>query len=370
MASAGPRIAEARSRAATVKRATAVIAVGGFLAVFVLARASHPGNTTAAPQPAKTVLVPATGESDDDGFGFGSGSIAPSQTGSAQCHDPHFIAPTARTFRAMGMDVVVARRRRRVLRRDRLALRPPGLRLQPLPARKRADRVNRAESWSSLSRRSSPRPWRQRSPRPRRPTGSWTRPSAERSRPPATTATCPPRRRRGPARARRAGLLANRARRRPPTLPPSRNELDLNGVVKSLAVDEALALLPGEGFVAAGGDIATRGAAVVGAPGRRRGAPARRRHRDERHRQRRWLAAAGAAPPDRPAHAAGRPPHAGSRSAWPQARASPRTLRRKPHSCSPATGPDWLDERGLPGRFVVGGTWTNHAWSEALPERA
>ena len=81
MASASPRIAEARSRAATVKRASAVIAVGGFLTVFVLARASHPGNTTAAPQPAKTVLVPATGESDDgSNFGFGSGSIAPSQT--------------------------------------------------------------------------------------------------------------------------------------------------------------------------------------------------------------------------------------------------------------------------------------------------
>ena len=82
MASASPRIAEARSRAATVKRATAVIAVGGFLTVFVLARASHPGNTTAAQsQPANAVLVPVTGESDDGaGLGFGSGSIAPSQT--------------------------------------------------------------------------------------------------------------------------------------------------------------------------------------------------------------------------------------------------------------------------------------------------
>ncbi len=32
-------------------------------------------------------------------------------------------------------------------------------------------------------------------------------------------------------------------------------------------------------------------------------------------------------------------------------------------------GPDWLDERGLPGRFVVGGEVVpNHAWSEALLE--
>jgi thiamine biosynthesis lipoprotein len=40
---------------------------------------------------------------------------------------------------------------------------------------------------------------------------------------------------------------------------PPGTKLDLNGVVKALTVDEALALLPGEGFVAAGGDIATRG---------------------------------------------------------------------------------------------------------------
>ncbi len=43
--------------------------------------------------------------------------------------------------------------------------------------------------------------------------------------------------------------------------------LDLNGVVKSLAVDDALALLSGEGYVAAGGDIAARGALTVALPG-------------------------------------------------------------------------------------------------------
>jgi thiamine biosynthesis lipoprotein len=43
--------------------------------------------------------------------------------------------------------------------------------------------------------------------------------------------------------------------------------LDLNGVVKGRTVDDALALLDGEGFVSAGGDLATRGSIVVALPG-------------------------------------------------------------------------------------------------------
>ena len=42
--------------------------------------------------------------------------------------------------------------------------------------------------------------------------------------------------------------------------------LDLNGVVKGRAVDDALALLEGNGFVSAGGDLATRGELVVALP--------------------------------------------------------------------------------------------------------
>jgi thiamine biosynthesis lipoprotein len=49
--------------------------------------------------------------------------------------------------------------------------------------------------------------------------------------------------------------------RRPPGL-----RLDLNGVVKGRAVDDALALLEGDGFVSAGGDLATRGELVVALP--------------------------------------------------------------------------------------------------------
>ncbi len=50
--------------------------------------------------------------------------------------------------------------------------------------------------------------------------------------------------------------------RRPPGL-----RLDLNGVVKGRAVDDALALIEGSGFVSAGGDLATRGELVVAVPG-------------------------------------------------------------------------------------------------------
>ena len=59
--------------------------------------------------------------------------------------------------------------------------------------------------------------------------------------------------------------------------------LDLNGVVKGLAADAALELISGRGFVSARGDVASRGAAVVGLPG---GGSLRlngRRARDERH---------------------------------------------------------------------------------------
>lgn len=43
--------------------------------------------------------------------------------------------------------------------------------------------------------------------------------------------------------------------------------LDLNGVVKSKTVDDALELVSGDGFVSAGGDIAARGALDVALPG-------------------------------------------------------------------------------------------------------
>jgi thiamine biosynthesis lipoprotein ApbE len=47
----------------------------------------------------------------------------------------------------------------------------------------------------------------------------------------------------------------------------ARHGARLNGVVKGLAADAALELVSGRGFVSAGGDVAGRGAAVVGLPG-------------------------------------------------------------------------------------------------------
>ena len=67
----------------------------------------------------------------------------------------------------------------------------------------------------------------------------------------------------GPAAASRLGevRLDGRILRRSPGL-----QLDLNGVVKALAVDEAVAGLAAGGFVSAGGDLAVRGPVYVGLP--------------------------------------------------------------------------------------------------------
>ena len=48
---------------------------------------------------------------------------------------------------------------------------------------------------------------------------------------------------------------------------PAGCALDLNGVVKSATVDDAVELLGGDGFVSAGGDLAVRGPVVVSLPG-------------------------------------------------------------------------------------------------------
>ncbi len=49
---------------------------------------------------------------------------------------------------------------------------------------------------------------------------------------------------------------------------PAGLRLDLNGVVKGRTADEALALIEGDGFVSAGGDLATRGELTVALPGK------------------------------------------------------------------------------------------------------
>ena len=150
---------------------------------------------------------------------------------------------------------------------------------------------------------------------------------------------------------------------RPPGL-----RLDLAGVVKSLAVDEALALLPGDGFVSAGGDLATRGPATVGRPGGGSLTLADGGVATSGTTARTWLRA-------------GRLQHhlidprtgAPARSRWQQITVAAGSCVGADVAAKAAfilsdDGPGWLDERRLPGRFRTGdGVVLNGAWEDSLP---
>ena len=73
-------------------------------------------------------------------------------------------------------------------------------------------------------------------------------------------------------------VVSGRLLSRPPGL-----ALDLNGVVKALAVDEAAAALDGDGFVSVGGDLAVRGPVDVALPAGGAIRVVVGRPRDERH---------------------------------------------------------------------------------------
>ena len=142
---------------------------------------------------------------------------------------------------------------------------------------------------------------------------------------------------------------------RPPRPRPAGLRLDLNGVVKGRAVDDALALLEGDGFVSAGGDLATRGELVVALPaggtvtlhsgalatsGIDDAVVASRRRRPR-------------PPPDRSRNRRSRPTFAGSASP-----SAPRTCLAADVAAKTAfllgdDGPAWLERQGLQGRFVA-----------------
>lgn len=151
-------------------------------------------------------------------------------------------------------------------------------------------------------------------------------------------------------------------------LAPPGVTLDLNGVVKALAVDDALTLLTGDGFVSAGGDLAARGPLTVSLPAGgdvllRRGALAtsgttKRRwhqHGELRHHLIDARTGAPSAAPWREVTACG-------------ARCLDADIAAKAAFLAGAAGPDWLDRRGIPGRFVTeaGEITHNHAWLAAL----
>ena len=153
---------------------------------------------------------------------------------------------------------------------------------------------------------------------------------------------------------------------------PAGVRLDLNGVVKGLAVDAAAALLLGDGFVSAGGDVAVRGGAVVELPGGaslllRAGGIA-----TSGSTKRRWLRGG------QPQHhlidpRTGRP----FESCWEEVTVAAGScvaadVAAKAAFLLSAAGPDWLDARGLPGLFYApGGSLTaNRAWQRSLGTKA
>jgi thiamine biosynthesis lipoprotein len=140
--------------------------------------------------------------------------------------------------------------------------------------------------------------------------------------------------------------------------------LDLNGVVKALAVDEAAARLGGPGFVSVGGDLAVRGPVDVALPA---GGAVRVVSGG--------LATSGTA--TRGAHlvdpATGEP----SESCWEQVTASGAScldadVVAKAGFLLGERGPEWLDARGIPGRFVGidGSIVENETWSGAMAVHA
>jgi FAD:protein FMN transferase len=152
-------------------------------------------------------------------------------------------------------------------------------------------------------------------------------------------------------------VQAGRMLSRPPGV-----ALDLNGVVKSLAADDAAATLDGPGFVSVGGDLAVRGPVDVALP---EGGTVRVVAGG--------LATSGTA--SRGGHlvdpATGRP----SDSRWAQVTASGASCLAADVAAKAAfllgeRGPSWLDERGIPGRFVGidGDVVDNEAWASATQE--
>ena len=144
-------------------------------------------------------------------------------------------------------------------------------------------------------------------------------------------------------------------------------KLDLNGVVKALAVDDALELLEGDGFVSAGGDLAARGGLDVALP---RGGAVRLTRgalATSGSSERAWLRGG-----KRQHHLidprTGRP----AESPWEQVTVCGDSCLTADIAARAAfladDGPEWLDQRGLPGRFIAhdGGELLNDAWWQSL----
>jgi thiamine biosynthesis lipoprotein len=149
-------------------------------------------------------------------------------------------------------------------------------------------------------------------------------------------------------------VLSGRMLSRPPGL-----ALDLNGVVKALAVDAAAATLEQPGFVSVGGDLAVRGPVDVALPA---GGAIRVVEGG--------LATSGTA--SRGAHLVDPRTGSAAESWWEQVTASGATclgadVAAKVGFLLGNRGPEWLDGRAIPGRFVAAGgeVVENDAWATA-----
>lgn len=147
-------------------------------------------------------------------------------------------------------------------------------------------------------------------------------------------------------------------------------QLDLNGVVKAAAVDDALRLLSSPGFVSAGGDLATRGHVDVALPGGGDVRLVKGGLATSGRTKRRWRRGG-----EEQHHlidpATGRP----SASPWEEVTVCGATclaadVAAKAAFLLGAAGPDWLDERGLPGRFLAQGeAYENASWRAGVKAR-
>ena len=147
---------------------------------------------------------------------------------------------------------------------------------------------------------------------------------------------------------------------------PAGTKLDLNGVVKSMAVDDAVALLPGDGYVSAGGDLATHGEMDVLLPSGGTVALSGGGIATSGSSRRRWIRG-GELQHHLIDPRTGRP----ARSCWTDVTVAAGSCLAADVAARAAfilaeDGPGWLDDRGLAGSFVAPeGVWAeNRTWHE------
>jgi FAD:protein FMN transferase len=148
--------------------------------------------------------------------------------------------------------------------------------------------------------------------------------------------------------------------------------LDLNGVVKSATVDDAVALLDGDGFVSAGGDLAVRGPTTVSLPGGGAVSVVQGGIATSGTSKRRWRRAG-----EVHHHLVDPKTGRSAVSPWEAVTAAGATCVAADVAARAAflagqDGPGWLDRRGIPGRFVAGGGTiaVNRSWAATAGEPA